>query len=148
MKKNFDKAAIGHSDHTNDIFSSISAVTLGAFIIEKHITLDKSFKGPDSDVSIDFNDLTKLVYQIRLIEKSLGEERKINNKEKIIRSWAHRSIVTIKKIKKGEIFSEENIWTKRPSTGIPAKNYENILGKISNTDIDNNTLLNIDDIQK
>ena len=56
--------------------------------------------------------------------------------------------VTIKKIKKGEIFSEENIWTKRPGTGIPAKNYENILGKISNTDIENNTLLNIDDIQK
>ena len=148
MKKIFDKAAIGHSDHTNDIFSSISAVTLGAFIIEKHITLDKSFKGPDSDVSIDFNDLTKLVYQIRLIEKSLGNERKINNKEKIIRSWAHRSIVTIKKIKKGEIFSEENIWTKRPGTGIPAKEYENILGKTSNKDVKNNTLLNIDDIQK
>jgi N-acetylneuraminate synthase len=148
MKKIFDKAVIGHSDHTNDIFSSIAAVTLGAIIIEKHITLDKSFKGPDSDVSIDFNDLTKLVYQIRLIEKSLGNERKINNKEKIIRSWAHRSIVTIKKIKKGEIFSEENIWTKRPGTGIPAKEYENVLGKTSNKDVKNNTLLNIDDIQK
>ena len=147
MKKNFDKAVIGHSDHTNDIFSSIAAVTLGAFIIEKHITLDKNFKGPDSDVSIDFKDLTKLVSQIRLIEKSLGEERKINNKEKIIRSWAHRSIVTIKKIKKGEIFSEENIWTKRPGTGIPAKKYESVLGKFSNKNIENNTLLNIDDIQ-
>ncbi len=147
MKKIFDKAVIGHSDHTNDIFSSIAAVTLGAFIIEKHITLDKSLKGPDSDVSIDFKDLTKLVNQIRLIEKSLGDERKINDKEKIIRSWAHRSIVTIKEIKKGEKFSEENIWTKRPGTGIPAKKYENVLGKISNKDIENNTLLNIDDIQ-
>ena len=147
MKKIFDKAVIGHSDHTNDIFSSIAAVTLGAIIIEKHITLDKSLKGPDSDVSIDFKDLTKLVNQIRLIEKSLGDERKINDKEKIIRSWAHRSIVTIKEIKKGEKFSEENIWTKRPGTGIPAKKYENVLGKISNKGIKNNTLLNIDDIQ-
>ena len=148
MKDKFTKAAIGHSDHTNDIFSSIAAVTLGAFIVEKHITLDKSFKGPDSEVSIDFDDLTKLVKQIRLIEKSLGKERKVNNKEKIIRSWAHRSIVTIKDIKKGDIFSEENIWTKRPGTGIPAKNYENVLGKVSNKNIKNNTLLKFDDIQK
>lgn len=148
MKKIFDKAAIGHSDHTDDIFSSISAVTLGAFIIEKHITLDKSLKGPDSDVSIDFKDLKKLVSQIRLIEKSLGEERKINEKETIIRSWAHRSIVTIKEIKKGEKFSEKNIWTKRPGTGIPSKEYKKILGKISNKDIKKNTLLKINDIQK
>lgn len=148
MKKKFLKAAIGHSDHTNDIFSSIAAVTLGAFIIEKHVTLDKNFKGPDSDVSIDFSDLTRLVKQIRLIEKSLGNKRIINNKEKIIRSWAHRSIVTIKEIKKGETFSEENIWTKRPGTGIPAKDYESVLGKISNKKIKNNTLLNLNDIQK
>ena len=148
MKEKFSKAAIGHSDHTNDIFSSIAAVTLGAFIIEKHVTLDKNFEGPDKDVSIDFNDLKKMVYQIRLIEKSLGKSRKINHKEKIIRSWAHRSIVTIQKIKKGEIFSEENIWTKRPGTGIPAKEYEKILGKISASDIENNTLLKLDDIEK
>ena len=104
-------------------------------------------KGPDSDVSIDFNDLEKLVYEIRLIEKSLGDERKINNDEKIIRSWAHRSIVTIKDIKKGEKFSEENIWTKRPGTGIPAKEYENILGKISNKNIPKDKLLKINDIE-
>jgi N-acetylneuraminate synthase len=148
MKKNFKKAAIGHSDHTGDIFSSIAAVALGAFIIEKHVTLDKSFEGPDKDVSIDFNDLTKMVYQIRLIEKSLGEKRKINNKEKIIRLWAHRSIVTIKEIKKGEIFSEDNIWTKRPGTGIPAKKYEKILGKIASKDIKKNKLLHVNDIKK
>lgn len=148
MKKKFEKAAIGHSDHTNEIFSSISAVTLGAFIIEKHLTLDKSFKGPDSDVSIDFDDLKKMTYQIRLIEKSLGEERKINDREKIIRSWAHRSIVAIKDIKKGDEFSNDNIWTKRPGTGIPAREYENILGKKSNNNIKKNTLIKINDIKK
>jgi N-acetylneuraminate synthase len=148
MKKNFKKAAIGHSDHTEDIFSSIAAVALGAFIIEKHVTLDKSFEGPDKDVSIDFNDLTKMVYQIRLIEKSLGEKRKINNKEKIIRSWAHRSIVTIKEIKKGDIFSENNIWTKRPGIGIPAAEYEKIIGKIASKNINNNTLLKMNDVKK
>jgi N-acetylneuraminate synthase len=89
-----------------------------------------------------------MIYQIRLIEKSLGENRRINNKEKIIRLWAHRSIVTIKEIKKGEIFSEDNIWTKRPGTGIPAKKYEKILGKIASKDIKKNKLLHVNDIKK
>ncbi len=147
MQQKFPTAAIGHSDHTDDIYTSISAITLGAIMIEKHVTLDKSFNGPDKDVSIDFNDLKKLVDQVRNIEKALGGNRKINHKEKIIRSWAHRSIVTIKDIKKGEIFSEKNIWTKRPGTGIPAREFEKIIGKRASSDIKKNILLSLDDFE-
>jgi len=147
LKKKYPKAIIGHSDHTGEIYSSISAYTLGAKVIEKHVTLDKKFKGPDQKVSIDFNDLKNLVTGLRLLQNSFGKTKKIHDKEIQIRKWARRSIVTIKDIKKGELFSKNNIWSKRPGTGIPSKFLDKILNKKSKKNIKINTLIKYSDIK-
>ena len=101
-------ALIGHSDHTPDIYTCFGAVTLGAKLIEKHVILDKNQPGPDQSVSIDFQDLKQLVDGIRKIEVSLGDCKKVHKKEKQIRDWAFRSIVSVKDIK-GKIISADDI---------------------------------------
>ena len=91
-------------------------------------------------------DLKSLVDGIRKIELSLGDDKSVHSKEKQIREWAFRSIVTTAKIKAGDVFSEENLWTKRPGTGIPSAKLPEILGKIAKNDIEINTLLKEEDI--
>lgn len=147
MQDRYSKATIGHSDHTPDLYTCFGAVALGAKIIEKHVILDKKTPGPDQSVSIDFMDLKNLVDGIRKIELSLGSNKSVHSKEKQIREWAFRSIVTTKNIKAGDIFSEENLWTKRPGTGIPSAKLPEILGKVANKDIEVNTLLSDEDIE-
>ena len=147
MKKKFKNLKIGHSDHTSDIYSSIAAVAVGAEIIEKHVTLNKNLKGPDKDVSISFGDLKILVSQIRNIEKSLGSKKIIHKKEKQIRKWAFRSIISTKEILKGERISSNKIWSKRPGTGIPSYLMQKIIGKKAKRNIPNNTLLAWGDIK-
>ena len=137
---------VGHSDHTPDNYTCFAAVSHGAKLIEKHIILDKSHPGPDQNVSIDPIGLHDLVDGIRKVEKSLGENKEIHNLEKPIKEWARRSVVTIKDIKQGEEFTLENLWTKRPGTGIPARELFNILGNKASNDIKNNQLLSIDSI--
>ena len=123
------------------MYTCFAATALGAKIIEKHVILDKKTPGPDQSVSIDFMDLKSLVDGIRKIELSLGDDKSVHSKEKQIREWAFRSIVTTAKIKAGDVFSEENLWTKRPGTGIPSAKLPEILGKIAKNDIEINTLL-------
>ncbi|NOX34953.1 MAG: N-acetylneuraminate synthase [Deltaproteobacteria bacterium] len=130
LKKKFPGIKIGYSDHTVGIEAVIAAVTLGAEIIEKHFTLDKSMKGPDHKASLDPDELKGMVCAIRNIEKALGNGKKgpgpaeIKNK-KIVR----KSIVALKNIKKGEKFSQFNITTKRPGTGISPVEWHNLMGK-------------------
>ena len=107
LRKIFKKNIIGYSDHTNDIFTPFSAIAFGARMIEKHVTLDLNSKGPDKDVSIDFKQLTTFINGVRKLQNSYGSIKKIHDQEKIIRSWAHRSIVSVSDIKKGELFSEK-----------------------------------------
>ena len=125
----YPKATIGHSDHTNDIYTSIGAAAFGAKIIEKHVYLDGLNNGPDKDVSISFEQMTNLVKAIKDLEIAKGSIKKINHREKIIRKWAHRSIVTIKNIKKGEKLTYDNIWSKRPGTGIPSYKMKSVYWK-------------------
>ena len=82
-----------------------------------------------------------MVYGIRQLEKSNGDKKKIYQKEKIIRKWAHRSVVSIKDIKLGEKFSFNNIWSKRPGTGIPSYKIKNIIGRKAKRDIKKDNLL-------
>ena len=130
----------------NDIYSSLAAVTLGAKIIEKHVNLDNLNYGPDRDVSINFNQLKEMVSAVRLIEKSLGSNKKIYKSEMPIVKWARRSIVSIKDINKGEKLTPKNIFSKRPSLGIPSYKYFDILGKKINKNIQKNTLIKMKDI--
>ena len=139
---------IGHSDHSPDIYSCFGAVSLGAKLIEKHLILDKKQPGPDQSVSIEPFELYQLVDGIRKIEASLGKEKKVNDLEKPIRTWARRSIVTLKNVPAGTTLTEDLIWTKRPGTGVAAKHLEEFLGKKVTRDLNKDYLIQWDDIEE
>ena len=145
MYERYQRAVIGHSDHTPDLFTSFAAVSLGAKIIEKHVILDKKQTGPDQSVSIDFKDLANLVEGIRKIEVGLGNTKVVHKKEEQIREWAFRSLVSIKEITKGSTITKEDIWSKRPGTGIPSHLMDTVIGKVALRDIPSNTLLSWED---
>lgn len=124
------KLEVGYSDHTEGIVASLGAVALGAVVIEKHFTLDKTMEGPDHRASLEFEELRTLCKGIRELEKALGsgikKASKSEAKNKII---ARKSLVAKHTIQKGEKFSEQNLTTKRPGSGISAMRYEEYLGK-------------------
>ncbi|EJC0919281.1 N-acetylneuraminate synthase [Campylobacter upsaliensis] len=124
------KLEVGYSDHTEGIVASLGAVALGAVVIEKHFTLDKTMEGPDHRASLEFEELRTLCKGIRELEKALGsgikKASKSEAKNKII---ARKSLVAKREIQKGEKFSEQNLTTKRPGSGISAMRYEEYLGK-------------------
>ncbi|EAH9285015.1 N-acetylneuraminate synthase [Campylobacter upsaliensis] len=124
------KLEVGYSDHTEGIVASLGAVALGAVVIEKHFTLDKTMEGPDHRASLEFEELRALCKGIRELEKALGsgikKASKSEAKNKII---ARKSLVAKREIQKGEKFSIENLTTKRPGSGISAMRYEEYLGK-------------------
>lgn len=121
----------GYSDHTLGIEVPIAATALGASIIEKHFTLDKMMEGPDHKASLEPRELKKMVESIRNIEKALGSPiKKPTDSEFKNISAARKSIVALRAIKKGEVFSEKNISIKRPGNGIsPMRWYEVINSK-------------------
>ena len=123
------KIAVGYSDHTIGIDIPIAAVTLGAVVIEKHITLDRSMDGPDHLASLEPDEFSAMVKSIRRIELALGTRRKkISKSEKKNLIVVRKSIVASKNIAKGELFSEQNITTKRPGDGISPLEWANVLG--------------------
>lgn len=124
------KTKVGYSDHTLGIDASVWAVAIGAKVIEKHITLNRSFKGPDHKASLVENELKSLVKKIRSVEISLGSgEKKPTDSEKKNIPIARNSLVANKKIKKGEKFTKQNITVKRPGTGISPMLINKVLGK-------------------
>ncbi len=147
MRREFPDIVIGHSDHAPDLFTSFAAVALGARIIEKHIILDKRMPGPDQSVSIDMKDLAELVDGVRKIEAALGAEKKIHDKEKQIREWAFRSVVTVRDIPEGTILTEDMLWTKRPGTGIPSRELPDLIGKRTKRFLAANAMMQRDDIE-
>ena len=126
---------VGYSDHTQGIEVPIAAVALGATVIEKHFTLDKSLPGPDQLASLDPQELKQMVDGIRRIEKALGGGAKeVSASEKKNIAIARKSIVATVDIKKGELFSEKNIAVKRPGNGISPMKWESVLGEIAKRD--------------
>lgn len=146
LKSSYPEILIGHSDHTSSIESSLAAVVLGAKIIEKHITFSEFVPGPDRDVSITPHQFKELITYTRNIEKALGNQKKVQEKEKQIRNWAYRSVVIVNGLKKGDVVQLENIKTKRPGIGIPSKEYKNIIGRTVNKTILPNSVLTYNDI--
>jgi sialic acid synthase SpsE len=139
---------IGISDHSIGIYTALGAVAKGASIVEKHITLNKKMPGPDQKISLEPFELSELVKGCKAIKLALGSTKKILNKEKPVLQFARESVVSINIIKKGDMFSEKNISTKRPATGsIPAKDYYKIIGKKAKRDISNNRQLSKLDIR-
>ena len=141
IKNKFD-VAVGYSDHTLGIEIGIAAAALGASIIEKHFTLDKKMDGPDHKASLEPNELRSMIHAIRNIEKAMGDGVKILTKsEKPNISIARKSIVAKTAIKKGDIFSEKNLTTKRPGTGISPMKWYSIIGKVAKRDYNLDDLL-------
>ncbi|MGO4919933.1 N-acetylneuraminate synthase [Maribacter spongiicola] len=121
---------VGYSDHTLGIEIPIAAVALGAKVIEKHFTLDKTMEGPDHKASLEPSELKAMVHAIRNIEQAMGNGVKTPSpSESKNKPIARKSIVANKDISKGEIFNENNITVKRPGTGISPMKWDEIIGK-------------------
>ena len=149
LKEQF-KFPIGLSDHTLDpVVAPVTSVVLGAKVIEKHFTLNKKDYGPDQKFSIDPNELKIMINSIRGAEKSMGtKEKKVFVFEKELRDFAHRSIFSVKKIKKGEKFSKNNIAVLRPGKkkkGLKPKYFEIILGAKSLRSMEPGNCINFKD---
>ncbi len=125
----------GYSDHTQGIEVPIAAVALGASIIEKHFTLNRNLPGPDHKASLEPNELKDMVQSIRHIEKALGGGHKtISPSERKNIAIARKSIVAACSIKKGDIFTEENLTVKRPGTGISPMQWDSVIGMKASKD--------------
>jgi len=136
------KVLTGFSDHTVDNFNAFASIALGSKVIEKHITLNKKFKGPDHPFAIEPHEMKNLIYGIRKIEESLGfYERKLSKSEKLNRRMIRRSIIAKSFINKNDKISEKNIKYARPGTGIPTTEFKKVIGKIAKVDIEPETLI-------
>jgi N-acetylneuraminate synthase len=145
MARRYD-VIVGHSDHTPDIYTSIAAVALGAKLIEKHFILDRRQPGPDRSVSIEPYEFSELVKGVHRVEEALGSNKRVHELEQPIRSWAHRSVVSLRPIAKGSQISADMVWTKRPGTGIAAKHLEDIISRTALCDIPADHLIQWEEI--
>jgi N,N'-diacetyllegionaminate synthase len=134
---------VGYSDHTLGTEVPIAAVALGARIIEKHFTLDRSLPGPDQLASLEPNELKFMVDSIRNIELAIsGSGEKLPSESEIKNiEIARKSIVAKTNILKGEVFSEKNITTKRPGNGLSPMQWDNVIGKIANKNFSEDDLI-------
>lgn len=139
------KLPVGLSDHTLGITIPIAAVALGACVIEKHFTLDKSLSGPDHQASLEPQELKQMIKAIREVEKAMGDGNKMpTEEEKQIQKVARRSIVAGVDIPEGTIITEAMLAIKRPGTGIEPKNISSIVGKRAKRDIERDALVTSD----
>jgi N-acetylneuraminate synthase len=143
----FPDAVVGLSDHSLGNYTSFAAVALGAAVLEKHFTSDKSWPGPDIEISIDPRELRELIAGSDAVHKALGGGKEILPEEQPTIDFAYASVVTIAPVKKGEQFSESNVWVKRPGTGeILAEEFDDVLGKVALHDVAANVQLKRSDI--
>lgn len=120
---------IGYSDHTVGIEVPIAAVALGAKVIEKHFTLNKTMEGPDHKASLEPHELKQMISAIRNIEQALGKKEKVVTlSEYKNKAVARKSIVAAYRIEKGEVFTEKNLTVKRPGTGLSPMRWNEIIG--------------------
>jgi N,N'-diacetyllegionaminate synthase len=123
------QVAVGYSDHTIGNQVAIAAVALGAVVIEKHFTLDKTMPGPDHKASLEPAELQQLVHNIQQIEIALGSAQKLVSASAMNNALvAKKSIVAKTIIEAGSFFTEHNLTVKRPGTGISASQWDNVIG--------------------
>lgn len=137
--------AVGYSDHTLGIEVPIAAVALGASVIEKHFTLDKNMEGPDHKASLEPDELKAMVCAIRNTSKAIAGSglKKPSNSESKNKDIARKSIVAAKSIKKGEIFTAENLTVKRPGNGISPMLWDNVVGTTASKDFEMEDLISL-----
>jgi len=130
------KLPIGFSDHTLGITTPIAAAALGATLIEKHFTLDKTLPGPDHRASLEPHELKEMIRAIRAVEKALGDGiKRLTEDEERIKKVVRRSIVAKIEIPKGTVITEKMLVFKRPGIGIEPKYLNKVIGKKAKRDI-------------
>lgn len=138
IQEAFPDAVVGLSDHTITNHACFGAVALGASILERHFTDSKDRPGPDIVCSMDPNAAKELIEGANIIAQQRGGEKAPAKEEQVTIDFAFATVCTIRSIKKGEKFTEENIWVKRPGKGgILAEHYQQILGKTCAEDVEN-----------
>lgn len=135
---------VGYSDHTKGIEVPIAAVAMGAQIIEKHFTLDKTLPGPDHVASLEPDELEAMVKAIRNIEKAIGTGiKQVSSSEKKNIAIARKSIIATRDIKAGEVFTEDNLTVKRPGSGISPMRWDEVIGQTAKRDFVEDELIKL-----
>lgn len=147
-RKEFPGIPIGFSDHSVGTLAGALAVAKGVKAIEKHFTMDKNLVGPDHKASLDPPELKAYIENIRIAEKMMGSPvKKLTDVEKNVREIARKSVVSKVNMKKGTILSKDSITVKRPGTGIPAKSFDQVIGKRLKNSIDADSIITWKDIE-
>lgn len=147
LQNTFKDAVVGLSDHTMSNHACFGAVALGASILERHFTDSMQRPGPDIICSMDTNACTNLIEGANILFEQRGGHKEPAKEEQVTIDFAFATVCSIQTIKKGDVFTTENIWVKRPGNGgIPAEEYENILGKKATVDIAEDVQINQQDI--
>jgi N,N'-diacetyllegionaminate synthase len=140
--KNLFNVSVGYSDHTNGTEISIAAVAMGATVIEKHFTLDRNMEGPDHKASLEPDELKAMVDAIRNVESAMGNgEKKPAESEVKNIPIARKSIIASCRIKKGDLFTEDNLTVKRPGSGISPMRWFEVLGQRAVKDFEEDELI-------
>ena len=148
LQQVFPEAVVGLSDHTLTNHACFGAVALGASILERHFTDSMSRPGPDINCSMDPKALAELIEGAAILQQQRGGHKGPAVEEQVTIDFAFATICTIRPVSKGEPFTKENIWVKRPGkNGIPAEQYEAVLGKTAATDVPADLQLQWEDIQ-
>ena len=148
LMREFPNVPIGLSDHTTSNLACFSAVALGATILERHFTDRRDRVGPDIINSMDPVDLRELILGSAEIIQMLGGKKEAAPEEQVTIDFAFATVVAIKPIRKGELFTKDNIWVKRPGTGeILAEQYNELLGKTASNDVPLDAHLTWKDVQ-
>ena len=135
---------VGYSDHTKGMEVPIAAVAMGATVIEKHFTLDRTLPGPDHVASLDPMELKAMVDAIRNIEKAMGSSvKKVSASEEKNIYVARKSIVASKAIRKGETLSEDNLTVKRPGNGVSPMKWDEVIGIEAKRDFEEDELIEL-----
>ncbi|WP_417464343.1 N-acetylneuraminate synthase [Kordiimonas sp.] len=135
---------VGYSDHTEGIEVAIAATALGATVIEKHFTLDRTLPGPDHAASLEPDELAAMVRGIRRIEAALGgATKRLTKSEASNKAVVRKSIVAAKPIVKGEIFSDDNLTAKRPGTGLSPMRWDEVVGRPAPRDFAEDDLIEL-----
>jgi N,N'-diacetyllegionaminate synthase len=138
---------IGFSDHTKEILPAVIATSLGAVIIEKHVTLNKKWKGPDHRTSLNLKEFKTMVKQIRKTEKILGQENKIISIDEKQNSLSvKKSCIAKKNLKKGTIIKKKHLCFKRPGNGISPLDYKKIINRKTKVLIKSDTTIKLSQI--
>ena len=138
---------VGSSDHSLGIYTALGAVALGAVALEKHYTISRSWPGPDVPLSIEPQELAELVKGSRAIWEARGGRKGILKEEQPVIDFAYATVVSTKAISKGDTFSKDNVWAKRPGTGpIHARDIETVLGRTAARDIPADTQIALADL--